>query len=103
MREIAQILPSALVDLLVDSATSDEAIQIGCFRLPVSSNTAYCLRLRLVVLVLSPCEQWRDEDCMIRYRQIPKDNQLFPYMNVWTRLTLRLRSRLQGSIEGRAT
>ena len=75
MREIAQSLPSALVDLLVDSATRHEAIQIGSFRLPVSSNASYCLRLCLVVLVLSPCEQWRDEDCMIRYRQIPDNNQ----------------------------
>lgn len=76
MREVAQILPPALVDLLVDCATRDEAIQIGRFRLPVSSNTADCLRLRLVVLVLSPCEQRRDEDRVIRDRQIPKNDQL---------------------------
>jgi hypothetical protein len=76
MREIAKILSSALVDLLVDSTTSDEAIQIGCSRLPVSSNTPYCLCFRLVVLVLSSCEQRRDEDRMISYRQISKNNKL---------------------------
>ena len=66
------MLPSTLVDLFVDGAASDEAIQICCSRLPVPSNTAYGLSLRLVVLVLSPCKQRRNEDRMIGYRQVPK-------------------------------
>jgi hypothetical protein len=103
MREIAQILPSTLVDLFVDGAASDEAIQICCFCLPVPSNTAYGLSLRLVVLVLSPCEQRRNEDRMIGYRQVPKCHELVLYVDEWMRLTLHLHSRLQGSTEGCAT
>lgn len=70
--EVTKGLPSSLIDLLVNGVARHKSINVRRLDLTETSYASDSLRFRLRVLELILGQQWRNENGMIRHRQVSR-------------------------------